>query len=58
MGIWTDQKKDAVNYKQILTEVRRPEQIDDIIENDNGARACLEIWACSLASDSLQPHRL
>ena len=58
MGIWTDQKKDAVNYNQILTEVRRPEQIDNIIENDSEARACLEIWACSVASDSLRRHRL
>lgn len=36
-------KKDAMNYNQILTEVGRPEEIGNFIENDSGARACLEI---------------
>lgn len=45
-------KKDAMNYNQILTEVGRPEEISTFIENDSGARACLEIWVHSVTSDS------
>lgn len=45
-------KKDAMNYNQILTELGRPEEIDNFIENDSGARACLEIWVHSVTSDS------
>lgn len=45
-------KKDAMNYNQILTEVGRPEEIGTFIENDSGARACLEIWVHSVTSDS------
>lgn len=45
-------KKDAMNYNQILTEVGRPEEIGNFIENDSGARACLEIWVHSVTSDS------